>query len=136
MTRTLFAATACLALLSACDMQGSDTQAANKTENLAAQNVPANAASPLGAPVSGDQAKQVMHERHRAWRTSRCDEARELAAQGRQSDLARSAKRRHDRPALPPVKGWFPPAPVWTWADAGQASDLEKPELRREGSSV
>ena len=119
MTRTLFAATASLALLSACDMQGGDPQAANKTDNLAAQNVPANAPSPLGAAVSREQAKQVMYERHEGMED--IGDAMKLVSvqlKGDNPDLAAVREGAATIARLSPeVKGWYPPG---TGPDVGK----------------
>ena len=127
MTKTLFAATASLALLSACDMQGGDTQGANKAaDGNVAANLASNAVNPLGAPVSGEQAKQVMHERHEGMED--IGDAMKLVSEQLRGDSPDLAKVREGAATIarlsPEVKGWYPPG---TGPDVGKTR--AKPEI-------
>lgn len=133
MMSRLLAATATLALLTACDMLGG-SPAGNETNasaNAAAPNPAAATANPLGAPVSGDRAKQVMHERHEGMED--IGDAMKLVStelKGDSPDLAkvREGAATFDR-LVPLVKGWYPPG---TGPDVGKtrakAEIWQKPE--------
>ena len=110
----LFAATATLAFLTACDVQG-DAEVANGANAAANATATANAAaatrSPLGEPVSGEQAKKLMHDRHEgmedigdAFKVI----SREMKAAAPNLGAVRENASVMTRLA-PQASGWFPP---------------------------
>lgn len=110
----LFAATASLVVLSACDAQGGSGVAngANAAANAA---VTANAAapgrSPLGAPVSGERAKTLMHDRHEGMEDIG-DAFRVISREMKAATPNLAAVRENSgiiARLAPQVSGWFPP---------------------------
>lgn len=124
----LFAATATLVTLTAC--RGPET---NEAGNAAAPSnaVAARPAQPLGAPVSGDDAKRIMDERHEgmeeigdAWKALSGAVKAANPDLGKVQDEAATLAR-----LAPEVSGWFPPG---TGPDVGKtrakAEIWQKPE--------
>ena len=134
MRTALFAASASVMFLVACDAQPADEPANGAN---AATNSPATAnavepgGSPLGAPVSGEQAKKVMHDRHEGMED--IGDAMKLVSAELKKDSPDLAKVRSGAATFeryaPQVKGWYPPG---TGPDVGKtrakAEIWRKPE--------
>ena len=108
----LLAATATLALLAACREQ-EPGEAANAGANAAAptNQASSNLANPLGAPVSGDEAKEIMDERHEGMEEIG-DSMKALggALKAPSPDLDKIRKETATMARLAPeVSSWFPP---------------------------
>jgi len=121
--RLLFAA-ASVVLLAACREQAAGDRVGDSANNAApveAANASASAAGapPLGAPVSGDQAKRVMHDRHEGMED--IGDAMKLVSRelkGQAPDLAKVRDGAGTIARLAPqVTGWFPPG---TGPDVGK----------------
>ena len=125
-----------LALLAACREQSADT-ARNAAANDVAAAEPQNAtlaaatAAPLGAPVSGDAAKKLMHDRHE--RMEEIGDAMKLIGRELKGDVPDLAKVRSGAGTIarlaPQASAWFPPG---TGPDVGKteakAEIWQKPE--------
>ena len=112
----LFAATATLVTLAAC--RGPETNEADN-DAAASNTAAANVAQPLGAPVSGDEAKRIMDERHEGMEEiGDAFKALSGALKAANPDLARIQKEAATMARLAPeVSGWFPPG---TGPDVGK----------------
>jgi cytochrome c556 len=105
----MFVAALPLALLAGCGEQGTT---ANKTQANASSNATAEAkASPLGAPLSGDEAKEMMHERHEGMEDIGDGiKALKAALEAPTPDLATVRKEAAElAKTAPDVSGWFRP---------------------------
>lgn len=106
----MFVAALPLALLAGCGDQGTT---ANKTQANASGNATAEAskAGPLGAPLSGDEAKELMHERHEGMEDIGDGiKALKGALEAPTPDLATVRKEAAElAKTAPDVSGWFPP---------------------------
>ncbi|HVM22323.1 MAG TPA: cytochrome c [Sphingomicrobium sp.] len=132
MRPALFTATAAFALLAACG--GPETsQANNSAANISGEAAPpasadgsaVSAGAPLGAPVSGDQAKALMNERHEGMEDIG-DAMKVLSRElkGNSPDLAAVRSNAATIANLAPkVSGWFPP---------GTGPDVGKTEAKAE----
>ena len=105
----MFVAALPLVLLAACGDQGTN---ANKTQANASSNATAEAkASPLGAPLSGGEAKEMMHERHEGMEDIGDGiKALKGALDAPTPDLATVRKEAAElAKAAPEASDWFPP---------------------------
>jgi cytochrome c556 len=123
MTRLIIAAAA-IALLAGCREQAAGDRAAqNEAVNVAET---AEAAAPLGAAVTGDEAKRVMHVRHEGMED--IGDATKVLSRELKSDSPDLAKVRENAGTIarlaPEATGWFPPG---TGPDAGKTH--AKPEI-------
>ena len=130
-------ALAAISLLGACREQASEEETGEAAANSTPGPAPAaNSAAPagpasLGAPVSGEQAKTLMHDRHE--RMEEIGDAMKLITRelkGEAPDLARVREGAGTIARLAPqVSGWFPPG---TGPDVGKteakAEIWQKPE--------
>lgn len=124
----LFAATATLVTLTAC--RGPET---NEADNgaVASNTAAARPAHSLGAPVSGDDAKRVMDERHEGMEEiGDAFKALSGAVKAADPDLPKVQEEAATLARLAPeVSGWFPPG---TGPDVGKtrakAEIWQKPE--------
>ena len=117
MTRFLFAATASLALLAACDSQGGnpiENQAeadAALEENEALAVAPVDPPPALGEPVEREQALQLMEQRHEGMED--IGDAMKLVSKQLKTDSPDLARVREGAATIarlaPQVSGWFPP---------------------------
>lgn len=124
-----------LALLAACREQAADTttNSANEAAAAEAQNttLASATAAPLGAAVSGDAAKKLMHDRHE--RMEEIGDAMKLISRELKGDAPDFAKVRSGSGTIarlaPQASGWFPPG---TGPDVGKteakAEIWQKPE--------
>ena len=120
----MFVAALSLALLAGCGDQGTT---ANKTEaNARGNSVQAQKAGPLGAPLSGDEAKDMMHERHEGMEDiGDGTKALKAALDAPAPDLATVRKEAAAMAKVAPeVRGWFPPG---TGPETGKTH--AKPEI-------
>ena len=131
----LLVAFSTLALLAACREQAADGTG-NAADNAAAAEagngtLATAAAAPLGAPVSGDEAKKLMHDRHE--RMEEIGDAMKLIGRelkGSNPDLAKVRGGAGTIARLAPqASSWFPPG---TEPDVGKteakAEIWQKPE--------
>jgi cytochrome c556 len=105
----IFMAALPLALLAGC---GDRETTANSTEENASTNATAQASvGPLGAPLSGDEAKEMMHERHEGMEDiGDGTKALKKALDASTPDLATVRKEAAELAKVAPeVSGWFPP---------------------------
>ena len=106
----MFVAALPLALLAGCGEQGTT---ANSTQAKAGGNATAEAskAGPLGAPLSGDKAKEMMHERHEGMEDIGDGfKALKQALDAPTPELAMARKEAAEMAKVAPdVSGWFPP---------------------------
>jgi cytochrome c556 len=123
MRKSLLIAVATVSLLGACRQAEEAPNAAAENETAAA-NATANAAvpagaNPLGAAVSGDQAKKVMHDRHEGM--EEIGDAMKLVTNQLKSGSPDLAKVRDGAATIarlaPEVSGWYPPG---TGPDVGK----------------
>ncbi len=137
MRNTIFTALAAVSLLGACREQATDEETGEAAANTAPGPAPAaNAAAPagaapLGAAVSGDEAKRLMKVRHDGMEDIG-DEMKVITRELKSDspDLARlRASAATVNRLAPEVKGWFPPG---TGPEAGKTHALpqiwQKPE--------
>lgn len=130
----LLAPTAALTLLCACDARdparvanGSD--AAGNTSATA--NAPAAAQAPLGAPVSGDQAKKLMHDRHEGMED--IGDAFKVVTREMKAASPNVAAVRENSGVIarlaPQASGWFPPGTEPTVGKTRAKAEIwQKPE--------
>ena len=111
------------------DQAGGDATNAVATSNSAAAGT--NAAAPLGAPVSGEEAKRIMNARHEGMEEIG-DAMKPLTAALKSDSPDLAIVRTHAATMArlaPEVSGWFPPG---TGPDAGKtdakAEIWQKPE--------
>jgi len=134
MTKRGFAAVTAIFLLAACREQAADNQANVAAANDSAAsggNSAAPAAAPLGAAVSGDAAKKLMHDRHEGMED--IGDAMKLVTRELKAGSPDLAKVRSGAGTIarlaPQVTGWFPPG---TGPDVGKteakAEIWQKPE--------
>lgn len=115
----LLIAVAAVSLLGAC--RQSEDQSTNAAANgtAAAGNAAAPAESPLGAAVTGDAAKKIMHERHEGMED--IGDAMKAIGNELKSDGPDVGKVRHAAEEIaklaPEVSGWYPPG---TGPDVGK----------------
>ena len=121
----IFVAALPLALLAACGDQGTTT-ANNSEANSSNATAEASKASPLGARLSGDQAKELMHERHEGMEDiGDGTKALKGALEASTPDLATVRKEAAAMAKVAPeVSGWFPPG---TGPETGKTH--AKPEI-------
>ena len=107
----IFVAALPLVFLAACGDQSAapaNTTQANSSANATAEAPKAN---PLGAPVSGDDAKEVMHERHEGM--EEIGDGFKALKGALEASTPNLATVRKEAAALakvaPEVSGWFPP---------------------------
>jgi len=119
--RLLYAA-ATIALLAGCREQPASERLANQSDEAAEaanESATATAAAPLGAPVSGDDAKKIMHDRHEGMED--IGDAMKLVSRELKGDAPDLAKVREGAGTIarlaPQVTGWFPPG---TGPDVGK----------------
>jgi len=120
----MFVAALPLALLAGCGDQGTT---ANSTQANASSNATqAQRAGPLGAPLSGDEAKEMMHERHEGMEDiGDGTKALKAALDASTPDLATVRKEAAAMAKIAPeVSGWFPPG---TGPETGKTH--AKPEI-------
>jgi cytochrome c556 len=133
--RLLFAV-ATIALLAACREQAAGDrvgESGNDAAPVEATNgtLATSAAAPLGAPVSGDEAKKLMHDRHE--RMEEIGDAMKLIGRELKGDSPDLGKVRGGAATIarlaPQASGWFPPG---TEPDVGKteakAEIWQKPE--------
>ena len=120
MYRALIAATA-LTVLAGC-RESAEQPASNVAANAAA---PATEAGVLGAAVSGDQAKTLMHDRHEGMED--IGDAFKAAARWTKDETPDVADVREDAAVIarlaPQASGWFPP---------GTGPDVDKTRAKAE----
>ncbi len=134
--RALLVCTAAAALVAGCRDQAAENQAEGPMGNNATASANAaapatNASAPLGAAVSGDEAKRIMNVRHEGMEEIG-DAMKPLAAAMKSDapnlDIVRTHAATIARLA-PEVSGWFPPG---TGPDVGKtdakAEIWQKPE--------
>ena len=122
MNKALFAATAAIALLSACKEQPAATNTANVADNSSAENTSTPVAA---APVGKEEAARIMHERHEGMeKIGKATKAVGREIQAATPDLAvvrTSAATIGD--LAPKASSWFP---------AGTGPDVGKTHARAE----
>lgn len=125
----LLLAAASLALLAACREQAAGDRVGDSANNAApveATNAAATAGPPLGAPVSGEQAKARMKEREKGM--EEIGDAMKLVSRELKGEAPDLAKVRGGAGTIarlaPQVSGWFPPG---TGPDVGKTE--AKPEI-------
>ncbi len=131
MRKTIFTALVAVSLLAACSEQASDEETGEAAANSAPGPAPtANAATPaggasLGAPISGEQAKRLMHDRHE--RMEEIGDALKVITRELKGDAPDLAQVRQGAGTIarlaPQVSGWFPP---------GTGPDVGKTEAKAE----
>lgn len=125
-----------VALLAACGEQqdagqGNDLIRSAETRTGAADISPARAAAPLGEPVSAEQAKTIMHDRHENY--ERIGDAMKVISRELKASSPDLSQVRQNADVIatlaPQVPGWFPPG---TGPDVGKteakAEIWQKPE--------
>ena len=121
MNKALFAATAAIALLSACKEQPAPADNSHADHNGVAEN----ASTPAAAPVSKEEAAKIMHERHEGMeKIGKATKAVGREIQAATPDLAvvrTSAATIGD--LAPKASSWFP---------AGTGPDVGKTHARAE----
>lgn len=122
MRQTLLIALATVSMLAACREQAADNRAEVAAANSAggpAGNSAAPAAAPLGAVVSGEAAKKLMHDRHEGMED--IGDAFKIVSREVKADSPDLAKVRDGAATIarlaPEVSGWFPPG---TGPDVGK----------------
>ena len=122
--RPMFAFVAAGALLAGCEQQAAVNQADNGADGnaAAAENAGAamaDASAPLGAPVSGDQAKALMEERHEGMED--IGDAMKILSREMKADAPDLAAVRPNAATIARLSqeapGWFPPG---TGPDVGK----------------
>lgn len=130
--RLLFAV-ASIALLAACREEAGDRvgNSSNNAAPAANATAPASSQPPLGAPVSGEAAKRLMHDRHEGMED--IGDAMKLVSRELKGGTPDLAKLRAGAATIarlgPQVTGWFPPG---TGPDVGKTEAMaeiwQKPE--------
>ena len=127
MNKALFAATATLALLSACKQASEQANTSNSDANAAVEN----AAVPASAPVGKEEALKIMHERHEGMeKIGKATKALAREVKGNAPDLAIVRTSAATIAELAPkTSAWFP---AGTGPDVGKthakAEIWQKPE--------
>ena len=117
--RALFACVAAAALLAGCKEQAAEDEAATTVGNNAPSTETASAGAPLGAAVSGDEAKRIMDVRHEGMEEIG-DAMKPLTAAMKEDAPNLAIVRTHAATIArlaPEVTGWFPPG---TGPDVGK----------------
>ena len=124
----LLLAAASIVLLAACREQAAGDRTGNDAApvNVSNASAPGPAAAPLGAPVAGEEAKRLMHERHEGMED--IGDAMKLVSRELKGEAPDLAKVRDGAGTIarlaPQVTGWFPPG---TGPDVGKTE--AKPEI-------
>ena len=129
--RALLVCTAAAALLMGCREQAAENAAEDAAINDVAATANASPGAPLGAAVSGDEAKRIMEARHEGMEEIG-DAMKPLSAALKSDSPDLAIVRTHGATMArlaPEVTGWFPPG---TGPDAGKtdakAEIWQKPE--------